>query len=124
MSLQKLTWIQFDPKNLDPKIIRNLKRIYDRYVYEGAIDFYISKMLKSIKHDLVYIVSILSIYKQELFQVEGFNVDQIITEYTEIINNIESENWEDISLLDLLDISAEIEMLFDESGLDEIVRGI
>ena len=122
MSLQKLTWQSFDIHNLDPRVLKGLKRIYYNFVTAGLIDKRLNSMLDSLKGDLIYIKKFLENNKQALFQIENFNVEEGINYFSLIIDAIENEDWDNLTLEELFMLPAEIEMIFDESGLIDLFR--
>lgn len=124
MSLQKLTWVQFNPKNLDDKTLRQLRKIYTDFVHHDLITQYIEKMLLSIEHHLSILLKVLKGYRRELFQLENFNVDERIEYFSHIQELISTEQYYDLDLQELLDLGAEIEEMFDESGLDVIIMSL
>ncbi len=122
MHLQKLTWQSFDIHNLDSRVLKGLKRIYYNFVTAGLIDKRLNSMLDSLKGDLIYIKKFLENNKQALFQIENFNVEEGINYFSLIIDAIENEDWDNLTLEELFMLPAEIEMIFDESGLIDLFR--
>ena len=118
-NLQKLSWQFLDVSSLSPDIVYHLKLIYLKYVQNSNTDIYLLNSLQLIKRSLTTIIDIFETYKRELLQVVDIN--NIVTYFSGIIEDIENENWDKVSINDLILIPSYIEEFFDESGILDLI---